>query len=125
MKLIRSYLDWPGQTPSGKGSLSWLIGQLGSAAGSQGSGILAYTLGMRNAFDAVFIGAIGVLDLLGQDGNLTGSGWAWLENFNINTAGFVIVGVFILTWAAALSIWHFGKIEQKWDLAASEANVIK
>lgn len=25
-----------------------------------------------------------------------------------------------LTWAAALSIWHFAHIEQKWDLAASE-----
>jgi high-affinity nickel-transport protein len=75
-----------------------------------------------SVFVAVFIGAIEVLGLLGQDGNLTGSGWAWLENFNINTAGFVIVGVFILTWAAALSIWHFGKIEQKWDLAASQAN---
>jgi hypothetical protein len=52
-------------------------------------------------FVAVFIGAIEVLGLLGQDGNLTGWGWAWLENFNINTAGFVIVGVFVLTWAAA------------------------
>jgi hypothetical protein len=57
-----------------------------------------------------------------KDGNLTGSGWAWLENFDINTAGFAIVGVFVLTWAAALSIWH---IEQKWDLAAAEANVIE
>jgi len=72
-----------------------------------------------SVFVAVFIGAIEVLGLLGQDGNLTGSGWAWLENFNINTAGFVIVGVFIVTWAAALSIWHFGHIEQKWDLAAA------
>jgi high-affinity nickel-transport protein len=78
-----------------------------------------------SVFVAVFIGAIEVLGLLGQDGNLAGSGWAWLENFNINTAGFVIVGVFVLTWAAALSIWHFGHIEKKWDLAASQANVTK
>src|ERR1035441_318507 len=78
-----------------------------------------------SVFVAVFIGAIEVLGLLGQDGNLTGWGWAWLENFNINTAGFVIVGVFVLTWAAALSIWHFGYIEQKWDLAAAEVNVIE
>lgn len=32
--------------------------------------------------------------------------------------GFVIVGLYIVTWAVALSIWYFGKIEQKWDLAA-------
>jgi nickel/cobalt transporter (NiCoT) family protein len=72
-----------------------------------------------SVFVAVFIGVIEVLGLLGQDGNLTGSGWAWLENFNINTAGFVIVGVFVLTWTVALAIWRFGKIEQKWELAAA------
>lgn len=22
---------------------------------------------------------------------------------------------FVLTWIIALSIWHFGKLEQKWD----------
>jgi high-affinity nickel-transport protein len=68
-----------------------------------------------SVFVAVFIGATEVLGLLGQDGNLTGSGWAWLAHFNINTAGFVIVGVFVVTWALALAVWHFGKIEQRWD----------
>jgi high-affinity nickel-transport protein len=68
-----------------------------------------------SVFVAVFIGATELLGLLGQDGNLNGSAWSFLENFNINTAGFVIVGVFVATWAVALSIWHFGKIEQKWD----------
>ena len=34
----------------------------------------------------------------------------------------MIVGVFVVTWVVALAIWRFGKIEQKWDLAAAEAN---
>jgi nickel/cobalt transporter (NiCoT) family protein len=68
-----------------------------------------------SVFVAVFIGAVELLGLLGQDGNLNGSVWSFLENFNINTAGFVIVGVFVLTWVVALSVWHFGKLEQKWD----------
>jgi nickel/cobalt transporter (NiCoT) family protein len=72
-------------------------------------------------FVAVFIGAIELAGLLAQDTNLAGSGWGWVENFDINKAGFVIVGVFILTWAIALSVWRFGKIEQKWDLAAAKA----
>jgi nickel/cobalt transporter (NiCoT) family protein len=71
-----------------------------------------------SVFVAVFIGATELLGLLGQDGNLKGSVWSFLENFNINTAGFVIVGVFVLTWAVALSVWHFGKLEQKWDTGA-------
>jgi high-affinity nickel-transport protein len=68
-----------------------------------------------SVFVAVFIGAVELLGLLGQDGNLGGGFWSFLENFNINTAGFVIVGVFVLTWVVALSVWHFGKMEQKWD----------
>jgi high-affinity nickel-transport protein len=74
-----------------------------------------------SVFVAVFIGAVEVLGLLAQDGNLSGTGWAWLESFNINTAGFVIVGVFVLTWIVALSIWRFAKIEQKWDAANAAA----
>jgi high-affinity nickel-transport protein len=73
-----------------------------------------------SVFVALFIGAVEVLGLLAQDGHLSGPGWAWLENFNINTAGFVIVGVFVLTWVVALSIWHFGRLEQRWDPAAPE-----
>ena len=42
----------------------------------------------------------------------------WLQGFNINKAGFVIVGMFVLTWVVALAIWHFGRIEQKWEAAA-------
>jgi nickel/cobalt transporter (NiCoT) family protein len=75
-----------------------------------------------SVFVAVFIGATELLGLLGQDARLTGPGWAWLENFNINTAGFIIVGVFVVTWAAALAVWRFGKIEQKWELAAAEGD---
>jgi high-affinity nickel-transport protein len=37
-----------------------------------------------------------------------------MYNFNINTAGFVIVGMFIATWAGAMAIWRFGRIEEKW-----------
>jgi high-affinity nickel-transport protein len=40
--------------------------------------------------------------------------WGFMYNFNINTAGFVIVGMFIVTWAAAMLIWRYGHIEEKW-----------
>jgi nickel/cobalt transporter (NiCoT) family protein len=79
------------------------------------------TITALSVFVAFFIGAVEVLGLLAQHGNISGSGWAWLENFNINTAGFVIVGVFILTWIVALSIWRFGNLEQKWDTANATA----
>jgi nickel/cobalt transporter (NiCoT) family protein len=40
--------------------------------------------------------------------------WAFLRDFNLNVAGFVIVGLFLATWVAALLIWRYGHIEEKW-----------
>jgi nickel/cobalt transporter (NiCoT) family protein len=79
------------------------------------------TITALSVFVAVFVGAVELLGLIGQESNLTGSGWSWLANFNINTAGFVIVGVFVVTWVVALGIWHFGKLEQRWENGAARA----
>jgi high-affinity nickel-transport protein len=73
---------------------------------------------------AFFIGTIEILGLLPSEFNWSGSVWRFFENFNINTAGFVIVGMFVVTWIMALSIWHFGRIEQRWDAAAMRAGVV-
>jgi nickel/cobalt transporter (NiCoT) family protein len=72
-----------------------------------------------SVFVAVFVGAVELLGLLAQDTHSSGSFWSFLKNFNINTAGFVIVAVFVVTWGVALAVWHFGKIERKWDAAAA------
>jgi nickel/cobalt transporter (NiCoT) family protein len=68
-----------------------------------------------SVFVAVFIGTIEILGLVGGEFNLTGGFWSFMSGFDINKAGFVLVGVFIVTWIIALAIWRFGKIEQKWD----------
>jgi nickel/cobalt transporter (NiCoT) family protein len=44
-----------------------------------------------------------------------GGFWGFMYNFNINTAGFIIVGMFILTWAAAILIWRYAHIEERWS----------
>ena len=38
-----------------------------------------------------------------------------ISRFDINTAGFVIVGLFLATWLAALLIWRYARIEEKWN----------
>jgi nickel/cobalt transporter (NiCoT) family protein len=38
-----------------------------------------------------------------------------LSHFNLNTAGFVILGMFLATWLAAQLIWRYGHIEEKWS----------
>jgi len=41
--------------------------------------------------------------------------FSFFQSFNINTAGFIIVGAFVATWVAAAVYWHFGNVEEKWD----------
>jgi high-affinity nickel-transport protein len=76
-----------------------------------------------SVFVALFVGTVEILGLIGQQYGLGGGFWTFIGNFDINKAGFVIVGIFVLTWIAALAIWRFAKIEQKWDAArAAEAS---
>jgi high-affinity nickel-transport protein len=70
-----------------------------------------------SVFVAFFIGTIEILGLVGQEAHLGGGFWALMAGFNINKAGLVIAGVFVLTWVIALAIWRFGQIEEKWDAA--------
>ncbi len=60
-----------------------------------------------------FVGTIEVLGLLPTELHLHGAFWSFMERFNINTAGFVIVGMFVLTWAVALTVWKVGKVEAR------------
>jgi high-affinity nickel-transport protein len=63
-----------------------------------------------------FIGTVEVLGILPMElGGLHGSFWNIMADFDINKAGFVIVGMFIITWAAALTFWKFGHVEEKWS----------
>jgi nickel/cobalt transporter (NiCoT) family protein len=63
---------------------------------------------------ALFIGTIELVGLLSDKLGLRGQFADWLQGFNINTAGFIIVGMFIVTWAGALAVWRFARIEEKW-----------
>ena len=69
---------------------------------------------------ALVIGTIELAGLLAQKLNARGSFWAWLENININTLGFVIVAMFLATWAVALAVWRFGRIEERWGASLRE-----
>jgi nickel/cobalt transporter (NiCoT) family protein len=70
---------------------------------------------------ALFIGTIELVGLLTQKLGLSGSVVDWFQNFNINTAGFIIVGMFVATWAISLGIWRFARIEEKWSIGMEAA----
>ncbi len=63
---------------------------------------------------AFIIGTIEIIGVLSDELHLSGSFWDVMANFNINTAGFCIVGLFVVVWAAALAYWRFGRVEARW-----------
>jgi high-affinity nickel-transport protein len=64
---------------------------------------------------ALVIGTIELGSIISEHLNAQGAFWTALENININTLGFIIVGIFIATWTIALTVWHLGRIEERWS----------
>ena len=71
-----------------------------------------------------FIGTVEVLGLLPRElGGLHGGFWDYMANFDINKAGFVIVGMFFVCWAGALAFWRFARVEEKWSARLKQGHV--
>ena len=66
---------------------------------------------------ALIIGTIELLGLMAEQFGWSGGFWDWIGGLDLNVIGFVIVGMFVATWAVALLIWRFGRIEEKWSAA--------
>ena len=66
---------------------------------------------------AAVIGTIELGGLLAAQLDLSGGLWTWFEGIDLNTLGFVIVGVFVATWALALTVWRCARIEERWGAA--------
>ena len=63
---------------------------------------------------ALIIGTIELLSVLVAKLNLTGFPWSNIAGLDLNYVGYTIVGLFVVTWLAALGVWRFGRVEEKW-----------
>ena len=66
---------------------------------------------------ALLIGSIELLGLFAGQLGWRGAFWDWLGGLDLNTVGFAVVGMFVLTWVVALLVWRYGRIEEKWTPA--------
>ncbi len=65
---------------------------------------LYYNLTVTGLSVAVALG-IGTIELLSVAG---------ITEIDLNSVGYLIVGLFVLTWLVALAVWRFARIEQRW-----------
>ena len=63
---------------------------------------------------ALLIGSVELLGLLADQLGWRGGFWAWLGGIDLNAIGFLIVGLFVLTWVVALLVWRYARLEEKW-----------
>lgn len=74
---------------------------------------------------ALGIGGLELLQVIAKQLNLTGGLWNYVADFNLNSAGYFIVGAFAVVWATALLIWRFGRIEERWHDKAHAAQMAR
>lgn len=74
---------------------------------------------------ALFVGGLEVTQVIAKQLNLTGGFWDYAASFNLNSAGYIIVGLFAVVWIVALALWRYGKIEERWHDKAHEAQLMR
>ncbi len=67
---------------------------------------------------AFVVGSVELLSITVEKLKLHGGVWDWVSTVDLNLLGYVIVGLFVLTWALALAVWKIGRLEEKWVVDA-------
>ncbi len=78
-----------------------------------------------SVFVAFYIGTLELMQVLAGQLHLRGGLWGYASAFNINKAGFTIVGIFVAVWVAALGYWRLGRVEERWERAALAAQAAR
>jgi nickel/cobalt transporter (NiCoT) family protein len=71
---------------------------------------------------ALVIGVLVLLGLLVERLAIDSGPLVWLAGLDLEFVGFAIVGLFLVTWALAVAVWRFGRIEEKWSDAVPTAD---
>ncbi|MGW4895466.1 HoxN/HupN/NixA family nickel/cobalt transporter [Kitasatospora sp. NPDC004240] len=66
---------------------------------------------------ALVIGSVELIGLLGEKLEITSGPVAWIGELDLEYVGYAIVGLFVVTWAAAVGYWKLAKVEEKWTAA--------
>jgi high-affinity nickel-transport protein len=56
---------------------------------------------------ALGIGTIELLHVLAP--------WAWVASLDFGTLGYLIVALFVLTWATSIAVWKLARVEERWS----------
>jgi high-affinity nickel-transport protein len=64
---------------------------------------------------ALVIGGIELISILAEQLDIEHGPLAWIAELDLGNVGFVIVGLFVVAWVAALAVWKLGRVEERWQ----------
>ena len=64
---------------------------------------------------ALIIGTIELVGVLADQAKIESGPLSAIASIPLDYAGYAIVAFFVLAWLAALAVWRFGRIEEKWS----------
>jgi len=68
---------------------------------------------------ALIIGTIELIGVLTDQAGITTGPLAAIGGISLDYAGYAIVGLFVLAWAAALAFYRFARVEERWSPAVT------
>jgi high-affinity nickel-transport protein len=76
---------------------------------------------------ALVIGVVELLAVLAEKLSLSGGVWDVVAAVDLNYVGYAIAALFVVTWAVAVAVWRFGRIEERWTahLGAGAGNGVR
>ncbi|MGX7671079.1 hypothetical protein [Plantactinospora sp. DSM 117369] len=63
----------------------------------------------------MLIGTVELVSILTDRLGIRHGPLAAIGSANLNQAGFVIVGFFVLAWVVAVAVWRLARVEQRWE----------
>ena len=66
---------------------------------------------------ALAIGSVELLQVFATKFGLDTGVWAWLNALDFEKLGYLVVGLFLVTWAASVVIWKARRIDERWGHA--------
>jgi high-affinity nickel-transport protein len=70
---------------------------------------------------ALVIGVIELLQLLADRLGTTRGPLGLVSSLDLEYAGYIVVGLFVVIWVLAVSLWRFGRIEERWSAPEAES----
>jgi high-affinity nickel-transport protein len=70
---------------------------------------------------ALIIGSIEIIGVLHRDLGWTNAVTDRISSIDLGNVGFLIVGLFVAMWAAAILYWNLGRVEERWGHVGAAA----